>query len=560
MFCVEFNELKLISSSALKHRKVFLGGLILFISLILSCLTTESHAQSLPRLSPIKLNPVLPATGIVRAFQISPNGQTVVFVARAQSGSADILYSVPISGGTPTRLSSDISGRDAFTDFQITPDGANVVFRGDQNARNLIELFSVPIAGGALTRLNGNLTTNGDVDSFKVSPNSQWVIYFADQETDNVNEIFSSPITGQSNIKLNADATREGIRQFEFEISPNSDRVVFLNDPKEANLLELFSVPIDGGTITQLDDVFLNNIDVDISEVFDFKFTPDGQSVIYRAKEREFLNQALGLDTGLFSTPIIGGASTLLSGVILAGSAYEISNNSSRLIFVGTQIGSPLALFSVDLNNIATPLAIASDNSNSILRFNIDNVSERAVYQFNDFEQSLFSASYQNNPPNNTQLNLAGLGRVNLTDTAEVSGLQAYSTQLGVINVVPVIGGEVERINNEPETLGTPSSIQFNQDGSTLGFKVGSQIFARNLNASQTFIVNAQLISGGATFDYQFNSVGDRIVYRADQETDGKIELYSVQLPEPEPPISGSDESFCFPIKASNASIAVICL
>ncbi|MBN1834106.1 MAG: hypothetical protein JW896_18560, partial [Deltaproteobacteria bacterium] len=45
------------------------------------------------------------------------------------------------------------------------------------------ELYSVPIGGGTVTKLNGTLVPGGRVQSFKISPDSRIVVYIASQDT-----------------------------------------------------------------------------------------------------------------------------------------------------------------------------------------------------------------------------------------------------------------------------------------------------------------------------------------------------------------------------------------
>ncbi|MGI0025647.1 MAG: FIMAH domain-containing protein, partial [Nitrososphaera sp.] len=58
------------------------------------------------------------------------------------------------------------------------------------------ELFSVPLAGGTPTKLNGALVSGGDVFGFQISPDSSRVAYVADQDTDEVSELFSVLLAG----------------------------------------------------------------------------------------------------------------------------------------------------------------------------------------------------------------------------------------------------------------------------------------------------------------------------------------------------------------------------
>lgn len=100
------------------------------------------------------------------------------------------LYSVPIGGGTITKLNGPLTSGGDVVEFAISADSSHVVYRA--NAVNIddFELFSVPINGGDGFHLNSQLVWAGDVVGFKISPDSSRVIYLADQDTDDKYELY----------------------------------------------------------------------------------------------------------------------------------------------------------------------------------------------------------------------------------------------------------------------------------------------------------------------------------------------------------------------------------
>ena len=67
--------------------------------------------------------------------------------------------------------------------YQLSPDGATVVYRADQDTDNVTELYSVPIGGGTTTKLSGPLPPEGDVEpTFLISPDGATVVYHAVQD------------------------------------------------------------------------------------------------------------------------------------------------------------------------------------------------------------------------------------------------------------------------------------------------------------------------------------------------------------------------------------------
>jgi len=245
----------------------------------------------------VKLNDTLTGGGAVISFLISPNGDRVVYRADQREDNVFELYSVLIEeGGEAVELSGTLTGgEDVSEGFQISPNGDRVVYRADQDTNNVIELYSVPIEGGAVVRLNGTLTPFGSVDSFRISPDGTRFVYRADQDTIDVFELYSVPIEGGVNpVKLNSLLTENGDVS-SFQISPNDGRrVVYRADQETDNQFELYSVPIEGGSAVKLNDMFTEGGDVTNR----FQISPNA-GVVYRG-DRETNNQF-----ELYSCPLL---------------------------------------------------------------------------------------------------------------------------------------------------------------------------------------------------------------------------------------------------------------
>jgi hypothetical protein len=119
---------------------------------------------------------------------LSNNGQTLVFYGAIADGQARSLYSVPVSGGTPTRLT------DAFnTVFIITNNNKNVLFYksyGQTPEGVLYKLYITPIDQAAPTEINGPLVAQGSVSQFDTDSKTDRLVYRADQETDEQDELY----------------------------------------------------------------------------------------------------------------------------------------------------------------------------------------------------------------------------------------------------------------------------------------------------------------------------------------------------------------------------------
>ena len=194
------------------------------------------------------------------------------------------LFSVPLTGGPSTPLSTiNVTGGDVVVgEVEISLDSTRVVYLADQDTDGVFELFSVPLTGGPPTKLNGALVSGGSVGiNFQISPNSGRVIYIADQEEDDVEELFSVPLAGGTATKLNPPLVTGGI-VLNAKISPDSSRAVYQADQEFDSVVELFSVPLTGGISTKLSGVLVSGGDVHVQQ---YKLSGDSSRVVYLADQ-----------------------------------------------------------------------------------------------------------------------------------------------------------------------------------------------------------------------------------------------------------------------------------
>ncbi len=239
---------------------------------------------------PVKLVS-MPDFGDVIDFELSSDGRFVVFTADMDIDDIPDLYSVPVGGGTPTKL--NVTSENGVSGFMLSPDGAQAVYVIDndlysvpvdgsktasqklhegginigyitispdssrvvypviESAFSARELYSIPIQGGDAVRLNEEMVDDGSVDYFYIviSPDSKYVVYRADQDTFAVDELYSVPIDGPASagVKLNRPLPVGGDVDFKnFAVSPDSSRVVYVADQDIDEVDEIYSVPITG--------------------------------------------------------------------------------------------------------------------------------------------------------------------------------------------------------------------------------------------------------------------------------------------------------------------------
>ncbi len=298
----------------------------------------------------VQLSITLPTSGgdVDPSFQISPDGTRVVYLADPSATGSYNLYSVPIGGGTSTKLNGTLppppTPGSVDTGFKISADSTRVVYRADQSAYGVYQIYSVPLAGGtAATRLNGVLAVNEDVEpGYAISPDSTQVVYRSDEDVNDIVELYSAPLNGTgAPTRLNGVLVGGGDvlgspSNPDLQISPNSARVVYVADQNVDTLNELFSVPIGGGTATRLNRTLAAGGDVQA-----FRISPNSAWVIYGAdQDSDTVDEVL-------AAPLAGGTVLDVNGPLVSGgdvvlkfvqtTVYEVSPNSLDVLYTADE-------------------------------------------------------------------------------------------------------------------------------------------------------------------------------------------------------------------------------
>jgi Tol biopolymer transport system component len=156
-------------------------------------------------LAPVRLSGPLVAGGDVLDVRVGPDGQHAVYRADAAVDERIELYSVRIDGSAPPiALAGPLpAGGDVLERFDLTPDGQRVVYAADAEVDDVFELYAAPLdRWKAARKLSGQLVAGGDAvvfrypstpnASFSITSDSGAVLYLGDQESDDVVELFVS--------------------------------------------------------------------------------------------------------------------------------------------------------------------------------------------------------------------------------------------------------------------------------------------------------------------------------------------------------------------------------
>lgn len=133
-------------------------------------------------------------------YQITSNGQWVVYRSRPEGAATDSLYCVPIAGGIPVRLNGLLNSGGSIESWQLSPDGTRVVYLADQETVGLTEVYVTPMPTGAAQKVNDALVEHGSMRGAFAGAAGNQVAYIAGKVTGPITgtfyEIFSVPTGG----------------------------------------------------------------------------------------------------------------------------------------------------------------------------------------------------------------------------------------------------------------------------------------------------------------------------------------------------------------------------
>ena len=542
----------------------------------------------------------MPSYGDVGNFEITSDGEYVVFSADMDTDGVEELYSVPMSGGTPTKLSLGSLFGIGFTlspdgdwvvythDYSIYsvpvagPSSASVKLSGDDviyirwfafispdsqhvvylvedpgNLGRLTALYSVPITGGTKTKLNKDLVAGGMIIPMKLvfSPDSQHVVYGASQDTVGMDELYSVPITGPASagVKLNGALQDGGDLWWEYDISPDGSRVLYRADQETDGVYEIYSVPV-AGPASQ--GVKLNGTLPGDSDVLSFRISPDSSTVIYIAdQETDGVKE-------LYSVPIQGGTAIKLNhdmehdylGLTDEVHLFAISPDSSTVVYEGTWVNFTDIPFDIsfEVNELFTvPISGTvgvEEKLWSPCHFNMDrpvgyperypSPGDLALSAANhpicdmEFNQASSILVFQPEYPSS---NICDLWSVPIDDPGSYERLTELDIFAGVGVSRYQISPDDARVVYSQEytsTIGTASSDLIQING-TLAETRLTELFSVPIEgpASESQKLNGTLVEGGNVTDWDLSPDGCQVVYKADQDTDDVYELYIADHP-----------------------------
>ncbi len=249
------------------------------------------------------VGPVKPAEATFKG----QNGNIVYTVSDANDRE---IYTAPVTGGTPTKLTNNSTDEGGAT---FSPDGKRILYQNSDGHYDTSNnwIYTMSSSGGTPTTLVQS-TTVGRSWKPVWSPDGTKIAYLGLADPTSYNRpngygIYVVPASGGTPTKLaNASIDSDPVW------SPDGTKVAYtnasyINSEGVASDWEIYTVPVTGGTPTKLTE---NSTD----ERHNFTWSPDGKKILYSGHD--------GTDYDLYVVSAEGGTSTPLVTNSLTNELY----------------------------------------------------------------------------------------------------------------------------------------------------------------------------------------------------------------------------------------------
>ena len=175
-----------------------------------------------------------------RSPAISPDGATLVFIRR-NNNDTDNIYLVRVSGGEPTRLTSDNS---VINGLAWTPDGRGIIYSSNRGGSR--RLWKVPAEGGMPERVSAG---EESPDTVTISRQGRLLAYAATLSDRNIWRVESQGVKnpgGSQALKLISSTRPDDSPQY----SSDGKKIVFVSS--RTGTAELWTCDADGSTPVRL--------------------------------------------------------------------------------------------------------------------------------------------------------------------------------------------------------------------------------------------------------------------------------------------------------------------
>jgi hypothetical protein len=403
---------------------------------------------------------------------------------------ADVVILPPFGDGSVRAINFRLRHRSVPERISSINDGtSNTFFLGEQT-NNLRQL---PIGGdGSVRQINPDLTDGGVVYDFLITPDGTLALYRADQNIDGTIELFGVPADGSSAGFRISGPMVVGGDVHRFKVSADSGRAVYLADQTTNGVDELYSTPANGGIVTKLNAALVLG-----GNVTQFDLTADGSQVVYLADQNtDGLFELFSVPTNRSTAPAPIGSAVNGRSV----RSFVISPDNTRVFYVAQETSGVLGLFVGLVGSNVTPLNPIGPR--------VADLATPAVQVSGDGTRVIYLAD------------------------AEGDGV----LEVASINLAVSPSGVIPQLNQPPAAGGNIAAFKLSQDGQRVVYAVRNaagviELFSVSVDGGPVDRVNGPLVAGGSALagplDFQFSPDSRTVFYLADQEVDGRTELFA---------------------------------
>ncbi|MCC6765973.1 MAG: hypothetical protein IT293_15045 [Deltaproteobacteria bacterium] len=409
--------------------------------------------------------------------------------ARSVASGLVLALALVVAGGgdaAAVKLNAALPMDYAIDAFALTPNGQTAVYAlADSGSGYVLRLVAVPVAGGGATTLV-DIPVSGaqrSVDSWSITPDGAGVVFLSDKDAQQFRmDLFRVPIDGSAApLKLNTAPAPNDVDTF--RVASDASRVVFEVAPTD----EIYSVPTTGGTPVELGTgtgSFLPR----------YRISPDAARVVFT------FDDGMGGGRQIYSVPIDGSQAPLeltnQPAIVLPGEnspqAPAITPDGTTVLF----FSRPNAMNPQQYELWATPIAQAAPTKLA---------GPLAIY-FPDFR---------------------------LTPDGTYAVFTAGTYPAFRLYRVPVDGSTSEQPVSGVGQNVVVSDYAMSPNGQSFAYRAFGggkyRLFTVSLAGGDDTELTPPVLAGlGAWDHFAFDAASARVVFAAELDAAGVIELYSI--------------------------------
>lgn len=434
-------------------------------------------------------------SGDVGTVQASENKSKILFRSNPVVDSQMHLYVADADGSNVRRVTKDYpAGGGVMRSWIISADGSKVVYISDQDVAGQEELYVVNTSGGSPVKVSGAINAvGGNITAFKYIEATNQIVYLGDLTTDSVIDVYVVNADGTGNTKL-SPAYSHAVNIQSWDVALDGSFVALRWDYRVDEKVEIDKISTAGGAPVAVNAPIGGSFDL-----AGFKISSDSQWICYWG-----------------TMAATGRLDARVANAVTPATNYLITNG------VNSTQGASGCDFTPDSAYVLLTGDWYTDGKTSMKSFNI---ATQTLYSLNS---SLPVTSHTS-----TYFSLvegANKRVITLSESSpevyELYSMNYDGTDLRKISATPYAGGQVNANNGTAVQImdDADKTIVYSGLIETLG---KWDLFAVKWDGTQ----KRKLVTLNANADiYDFTVFPglNRIFYRADNERDGILTLYSV--------------------------------